>query len=135
MSGEPPRTALVVFAAAAEVDAALLTLLRRLCSTIAASPSELSRMASSPRVARLAPTPAAPCHALLARARAAFPERPPSGDAALEPIPRGAAGVAEEPAQLAGMVRCEAGGAVSLLEEQADAAWPPRAGIPLGGTG
>ena len=81
---------------AAEVHDDVLSGLRGVYGPIAPFGCELSRIETFPGVAWLAPEPAAPFHVLIERTRAAFPDRPPYGDAALEPVPHCTVGVTDD---------------------------------------
>ncbi len=140
-------TVLFPLVPAAEVDDDLLSGLRGLYGPITPFCYELSRIETFPDVAWLAPDPAAPFHVLIERTRAAFPDRPPYGDPALEPVPHCTVGVTDDRRALEAMVaelrsglgsvtpiRCEAT-VVSLLEEHADGTWSTRATFPFEGLG
>jgi 2'-5' RNA ligase len=130
---------------AAEVDDDALSGLRDVCGPLAPLGYELSRIETFPGVAWLAPDPAAQFHALIDRTLAAFPDRPPYGDTALEPVPHCTVGVTDDRQALEAMVaelrsglgsvtpiRCEAN-VVSLLEEHPDGTWSTRATFPFEG--
>ena len=130
---------------AAEVDDELLSDLRGLYAPLAPFAYALSRIETFPGVAWLAPDPATPFDTLIERTRAAFPDRPPYGDQALEPVPHCTVGVTGDAQALEAMVRALRSGlrsatpircdatAVSLLQEHADGTWSTRATFPFHG--
>ncbi len=141
-------TILFPFVAAARVDAELLAGLRALYAPVAPFAYELARVESFPGVAWLAPEPAAPFLELIAATRAAFPDQPPYGDPALEPVPHctvgGDAGDMENEALAAMLAELRDGlgaalplacraEAATLLVEQADGTWAEGAAFPFEG--
>jgi 2'-5' RNA ligase len=144
--GIPPHiTILVPLVPRTEVDDALLGSLRALFAPIPPFAYELARLESFPGVAWLAPEPSAPFHDLIERACSAFPDHPPYGDPALEPVPHCTIGVDDDPLQVTAMldelraslapelpIRCRAS-SVDLLEEREDGAWTLRATFLLQG--
>ena len=93
-------TILFPFVPTAEVDDDLLSALHGLYRPLAPFGYELSRLETFPGVAWLAPDPSGPFHELIERTRTAFPDRPPYGDPALEPVPHCTIGVTDDPAAL-----------------------------------
>jgi 2'-5' RNA ligase len=138
-------TILVPLVPAVMVDDRLLAELRALYAPVVPFDYELAAVESFPGVVWLAPQPSAPFHALIARTRAAFPDHPPYGDPALDPVPHCTIGVDDEPARLEAMleeiriglgpalpISCEADSAW-LLQEGRDGTWSRRASFPFEG--
>ena len=145
MTGGPSGTALVVVADAADVDDDLLARLRSLYASTAPFAYALTRVDSFPGVAWLAPEPTAPFLELIGRTTAAFPDCPPYGDPALEPVPHCTVGVVDDPTELPPVlealreglepllpIRCEARD-VALLAERDDGSWAVHTRFPLEG--
>ena len=138
-------TILVPLVSAAAIDDDLLSTLRALYSPVAPFGYRLTRVASFPTVAWLAPEPAAPFLELIARTAEVFPDHPPYGDPTLEPVPHCTVGVVDAPGELqpaleelrAGLepllpIRCEAR-AATLLEERDDRTWRVHTRFPFEG--
>ena len=138
-------TVLFPLVPAGRVDDGLLDALRALYAQHTQFSYALASVGSFPGVVWLAPQPSAPFHDLIARTRAAFPDHPPYGDAALAPVPHCTIGVDDDQARLEAMAEeiaaglgaslpivCEAT-SVCLLEERADGTWSARASFPFEG--
>lgn len=144
--GIPPHlTILFPFVPAAEIDEEILDALGRLYAPSSAFDYALESVESFSDAAWLAPEPAGPFLDLIARTRAAFPDRPPYGDPEHVPVPHCTIGADDDPAGVEAMVRelrsglgtqlpirCHAS-EVSLLCERADGSWFERGAFPLEG--
>jgi 2'-5' RNA ligase len=140
-------TILFPFVQARDVGPTLVDRLRALFAPVEPFGCELARVDSFPGYAWLAPEPADRFLELMTIAHREFPDLPPYGDAAIDPIPHCTVGAADEPERLAEIVvdvraalaprlpiAC-AVEAVTILEELGDETWLERETVPLGRPG
>lgn len=138
-------TILFPFVPATQIDDELLTELRRLYAPVRPFAFELASVESFRDAAWLAPVPAEPFHALVGRARRAFPTLPPYGDPEHVVVPHCTVGADDDPETVEAMVRdlreglgprlpirCRATELV-LLGEATDGTWARREAIPFDG--
>lgn len=144
--GIPPHlTILFPFLPPSAIDGRTLAVLRGLFAPVEPFPYELGRVGSFPGTVWLAPDPVEPFLDLVERARRAFPDLPPYGDAEHAVIPHCTLALDEDADRLAAMVRelrerlgprlpvrCRAV-EVSLVGERADGTWLVRHAFPFAG--
>jgi 2'-5' RNA ligase len=134
--GIPPHlTILFPFLPAGGIGEETLDVLRRLYAPVSPFPYQLATVEAFPDAAWLAPQPVEPFLDLIARTRAAFPDRPPYGDPLHVPVPHCTVGIDDDPQQVEHMlgelrrrllphlpIQCRAT-AVALLGELPDGSW------------
>lgn len=138
-------TILFPFVPATEIDDGLLAKLYRLYAPVQPFAYQLASVESFLDAAWLAPVPAGPFHALVDRARQAFPALPPYGDPEHVVVPHCTVGTDSDREAVEAMVRelreslgprlpirCRATGLV-LLAERADGTWARQDAIPFDG--
>jgi 2'-5' RNA ligase len=138
-------TILFPFVPATEIDDERLKELRRLYAPVRPFAYELASVESFPDAAWLAPVPAEPFHALVDRARQAFPALPPYGDPEHVVVPHCTVGTHDDPEAVQAMVRalredlgprlpirCRAAELVLLAEQEAGT-WARREAFPFRG--
>jgi 2'-5' RNA ligase len=144
--GIPPHlTVLFPFIPATAIGDGTLTELRRLYAPVRPFGYELASVESFPDAAWLAPVPAEPFHALVDRARQAFPALPPYGDPEHVVVPHCTVGTHDDPEAVQAMVRalredlgprlpirCRAAELVLLAEQEAGT-WARREAFPFRG--
>jgi 2'-5' RNA ligase len=144
--GIPPHlTILFPFVPEHEIGDEILTALERLYALVPPFDYTLESVESFPDAAWLAPAPAEPFLDLIARTRAAFPDRPPYGNPEHVPVPHCTIGADDDPTRVEAMVRELRSGLgpqlpvrchavkVSLVGERADGSWVERGAFPLEG--
>ena len=138
-------TILFPFVPATEIDDERLKELRRLYAPVRPFAYELASVESFPDAAWLGPVPAEPFHALVDRARQAFPALPPYGDPEHVVVPHCTVGTDDDPERVLDMVRALREGLgprlpircradeVALLAEEVDRTWARRDAFALRG--